>query len=193
MWHTSQHNFIWCSPVNNKPSTITPSDKSINHLCWGRSEGKHAAGRVSDHLLLTEKEAFVAHHLLITSFTLCVIWFDTDILDLLYIHFFPSNKDYSVSNGLRRTTRYRNGNSYSFVKRYIIWTPLYWMCYAVWHFCIYIQLHLITFFDLYQVRTHPHQTSSVWPWPGTEWILPVITFLFMDTIYQWVLFGCESS
>lgn len=39
-------------------------------------------------------------------------------------------------------------------------------------------------FFLHQERTHQQQTSSVWLWPGTEWISHEITSLFTDTICQ---------
>ncbi|MEQ2209316.1 hypothetical protein XENOCAPTIV_028409, partial [Xenoophorus captivus] len=35
-----------------------------------------------------------------------------------------------------------------------------------------------------QAQMHLQQTSSVWLWPGTEWILPAIIFLFTGTTYQ---------
>lgn len=39
-------------------------------------------------------------------------------------------------------------------------------------------------FHCHQAQMPQQLTSSVWLWPGTEWILLAITSLFMDIIYQ---------
>lgn len=134
------------------------------------------------------------HSLIQSRIIVCFVFNRFNHWSMTPFCFFCPHVDHGFSNGLRRTTRYWNGHSHCLVKRYYLsqcvcyfFRPIVFPSCSSCHLLSFSLFLCALLFLLHQEQMLQQPTSSVWLWPGTEWISLAITYLCTDTIYQWVV------
>lgn len=167
----------------------------ISCMCW---KGQPAE-RISHQFITTCLQLQLIPSFIHSFMWFVINWFNHYSTAIILF----SHVDHSFSNGFWGATRYWNGHSYCVVKRYYLAAShlayISTVCVLLHHSNVFIAMYyMLPIFSLSVLPSPLHQaqmllqlTSSVWLWPGTEWILLAITSLFTDTIYQWVVLTSE--
>lgn len=189
MWLPHEHNFICYGKVAvwqvNELFVLEESstEPCSQRICWGNLFTATASARRSENTFLVKLHSSIFHHWGLTnrynqgitryrSTVACCC----GVFVYMQITVFRMGSEGQQDIEMAILTALLKG-IICYIKQNVLFTNNMFLLHG--H-------HSVLLSFVCQAQMPQQQISSVWHWPGTEWILPATTSLFMDTTYQWV-------